>query len=208
MKKALENVIEPLGGAVRPLCELPPVTYLPGGIPRGRVVEIFGDHATGKTTLALQIAHSVDNALYIDADHGLAPEQCRGLYLGKPDTLEDAFTMVEIAAPAMDVIVVDTLDALPTRSELQCPLGFDPGGAHIKLVSRAIPRLLGTLARSGCTLVMVCQTRETHGVAPQVYSTGGRALRNFASLRLEAHRQIDAYSVTVAKSKSPFVLAA
>lgn len=205
MKKALENVIEQLGGAVRPASKLPPVTYLPGGIPRGRVVEIFGDHATGKTTLALQIAHSVDNALYIDADHGLAPEQCRGLYLAKPDTLEDAFTMAEIAAPAMGVIVIDTLDALPTRSELNCPIGFDPGGAHIKLVSRAIPRLLGTLARSGCTLVLLCQTREAHGVVPQVYSTGGRALRNFAALRIERKTRMGEYSTVLTKGRLPLV---
>lgn len=169
------------------------------GLPMGKIVEIYGPDYTGKTSLALQIAHQVDNALYIDADYGLNPNDAKGLYLAHPDTLEDALRIVEIAAPAFDVVVIDTLTALPTKAEMANPLGTELRFPPARQLSHALPRLVHLLARTGCTLVVVNQTRETTGIVygnPE-HSTGGRALKCFAAVRLE----VRADSIRVAKNK-------
>ncbi len=206
MNRALETTLRRLEmeygeGTVMRLGDLPPVSQdaLPtgwpaldqalgiGGLPRGRVVEIFGLDGSGKTSLALAIARQAENALYIDADHGLTPEQMRGLYMGRVETLEQALSMVETAAQGFDVVVIDTLAALPTGEDLHCPLGMPPKYPLARKLSTALPRLIGTLARYGCTLVVVSQMREKPGVfyGNPLYSTGGKALKYYAAARIE-----------------------
>lgn len=161
------------------------------GIPRGRIVEIYGQPGAGKTALAVQLARQVPSALYIDADYGLAPDKGAGLFLAHPDTLEDALDICETAAAGFDMIVIDTLSALPTRGDLALEIGdrcssSGPGSAA-KVLSRALPWLLRPLSRYGCTLVLVTQTREKPNVlyGNPNFALGGRALRHYASVRLE-----------------------
>lgn len=170
------------------------------GLPMGKIVEIYGPEYTGKTSLALQIAHQVDNALYIDADYGLNPNDAKGLYLAHADTLEDALRMVEIAAPAFNVVVIDTLTALPTASQAALPISYQSGAVpQAKVLARCLPRLIRVLDKTRCTLVAVNQVREAAGqmYGNIVHSTGGRALKNFAAVRLEVYRT----SVVVKKNK-------
>lgn len=169
------------------------------GLPKGKIVEIYGRDYTGKTTLALQIARQVDNALYIDADYGLNPSYAKGLYLAHVDTLEGALRMVEIAAPAFDVVVIDTLTALPTASQAEARMDNSAAEPQSKVLSRCLPRLLRVLARTGCTLVVVNQIREAAGTfyGNPEHSTGGRALKCFAAVRLE----VGLSGITVRKNK-------
>lgn len=162
-----------------------------GGIPRGQIVEIFGEPSTGKTTLALHLARRAGNVLYIDAENGLP---CTGdLHIMHLDRLEDAIEAVRIAAPAFDAIVIDTVAALPTRAEAavelntrNCDRTKQPSAS---LLSRALPLLVPILHRTGCTLFLINQLR----IDPKVefgnpaHPTGGLACRNYAALRLETH---------------------
>lgn len=157
------------------------------GVPAGKIVEIYGPEYTGRTSLALQIARQADNALYIDADHGLSPKDAEGLYLARVDTLEDALRMVEIAAVGFNMVVIDTLTALPTRAETEKAIGDFSAEPQSKVLSRCLPRLLGVLARNKCTLVLVNQIREKSGICygnPE-HSTCGRAVKCFASVCLD-----------------------
>lgn len=174
-----------------------------GGLPRGRVVEIYGDAGSGKTTLALSIAHSAERALYIDADYGLAPHQMQGLYMGQVDTLEQAYTMTEKAAPGFDLVVIDTMAALPTRDDLACDVGDFVRHPQAKLSAKALPRLTGTLARYGCTLVIVSQVRENPEImfGNPLKSTGGNALKYFAAIRIETRRPLGRFCARVVKNK-------
>ena len=159
-----------------------------GGIPRGKIVEIHGPDAAGKTALALHIAQMVQTAVYIDADHGLTPAQmaaCEGVHFLSVETLEDALTVIMKAATACDVIVIDTLTALPAKVELLEPIGTYQG-AVAKILSAAFPQLVIQLAKTGCTLVIVNQIRKP----PVIYGnpekvTGGCALRHYAAMRLD-----------------------
>lgn len=156
-----------------------------GGVPKGRIIEIHGPEGSGKTALALQIAKQVPNALFVDADHGLPPWLCGKLHLLMVDSLEDALDAVRIAAAGFDVIVIDTLAALPMRCDTVTELHAKTTSA--KLLSKALPILAFELARSGCTLVLVNQLRTRTGIVfgnPNV-ATGGRALKFYASVRLE-----------------------
>lgn len=162
-----------------------------GGLPRGRIVEIYGQPGVGKTALALHLARQVPTALYIDADHGITPAQGAGLYSFHVDTLEDALTACEMAAAAFDLIVIDTLSALPTRGDLKAKMGdfsrhlSEPTAAEI--LSRSFPWLSHTLSRHRCTLVLVTQIRENPKILygnPE-FSLGGRALKHYASIRLK-----------------------
>ena len=164
-----------------------------GGIPMGKIVEIYGPDGAGKTALALHIAKQAQNAMYIDADHGLSPVQladCENLYLLAVDKLEDALQAVIDAAPAFDVIVLDTLTALPTKIALSMEMGDFENGATAKLLSRALPRLISTLDKNGCTLVIVNQLRTnstiTFGNPEKV--PGGNALKHYAAMRLDVRR--------------------
>lgn len=165
---------------------------LSGGIPAGRITEIYGAEGSGKTALALQIARNADGpALYIDADHGVSPAQAAGLYLLNVDTLEDALKAVELAAPGFRVIVVDTLTALPTREECKAELGnFSLNTLPSSILSRALPRLVPVLKDGGCTLVLVNQMRTKPHI---LYGNSelvpdGRALRYYAAVRLRTSR--------------------
>lgn len=217
MNKALEHAMCCLNmefgeGTVRRAAELSPPAAIPtgwaeldtalgiGGIPRGKIVEIYGPEYTGKTSLALEIARQVDNAFYIDADYGLNPNHARGLYLAHVDTLEGALKMVETAARAFDVVVIDTLTALPTAQQAEARMdNYSGAEPQSKVLSRCLPRLIPTLSRHGCTLVVVNQVRENPGLLygnPE-HSTGGLALKHYAAVRLEVWQN----GITVRKNK-------
>ncbi len=170
------------------------------GLPAGKIVEIYGPDYTGKTSLALQIARQVDNALYIDADYGLNPNYARGLYLAHVDTLEGALKMVETAARAFDLVVIDTLTALPTAQQAEARMdNYSRAESQAKVLSRCLPRIIPTLSRYGCTLALVNQVREKSAVCfgnPE-HSTGGRALKHYAAVRLEVRQG----RITVTKNK-------
>lgn len=163
--------------------------HVTSGIPRGRIVEIFGADSSGKTTLARFLAESTGEVLYMDADNGLG--DVRGMNVMHPETLEDALQAVEIAASAFDAVVIDSLTALQTREEAKLAFGeFHTKNSAAVVLSRALPRLSPVLLRNGCTLILVTQLRDIPGV---IYGrpdrpTEGRALRHYASLRLETRR--------------------
>ena len=160
-----------------------------GGIPRGRIVELFGENSSGKSTLARFLAGSAGETLYMDADNSLA--DARGLHVMYPETLEDALRAVEIAAPAFDAVVIDSLTALPTREEAELDIGdFYTKSSAAVVLSRALPRLVPVLLKNRCTLILVTQLRDIPGTMygrPDKPS-GGRALRHYASLRIETQR--------------------
>lgn len=178
------------------------------GVPVGKIVEIYGPESGGKTSVALQMARKRAAALYIDADHALDPEAAKGLYLARVDTLEDALHMVKIAAAGFDMVVIDTLTALPTRAEVERAIGDFSAEPQSKVLSRCLPQLLGLLDRNRCTLVLVNQVRDKAGICfgnPE-HSTGGRAVKCFASVRLEVRTRKEASGrewreITVAKNR-------
>lgn len=170
-----------------------------GGIPRGRIVDIYGDAGTGKTTLALHLAQKLPGLmLYIDADHGLSLHMLGGArgYLLDVETMEEALDACRIAAGsgAFGSIVIDTVAALPTEQDLR--LSFTDAAScrdtelQAKVMAKALPMLAGALSKTGCTLFLVNQIREKPGVRymnPE-YSTGGKAIRYYAALRLRVSR--------------------
>lgn len=163
-----------------------------GGLPKGRIVEIHGDPGAGKTKLALHLARQVPAALYIDADYGITPSQGAGLYIAHPNTLEDALGICEVAATGFDMIVIDSLSALPTRADLESKIGDYPvvKSNAASILSRSLPRLSHALSLHGCTLVLITQLREKPRVMygnPE-FALGGRALKHCASVRLEVKR--------------------
>lgn len=203
LKQAINSIKKQHGeGAITKLADLPAPfknvfsTGLPdldavfgiGGVPKGRIIEIHGPEGAGKTALALQIAKQVPAALYIDADHGLPPWVCDGLYLLTVNTLEDALEAVRVAAAGFDVIVIDTLAALPMRDDTVTEAQWKMSPAA--LLSKALPILAVELARSGCALILVNQMREKSGIVfgNREKTTGGNALKFYASVRLEVRR--------------------
>lgn len=172
-----------------------------GGIPKGRVIEIYGQEGAGKTALALQIARQIQRrkapALYIDAEHALSPAILKGngirrggLYFLDVDTLEDALQACVYAAPAFGVIIMDTLTAMPTRESSRLPIGEYEDDQHAKVMARALPKLLTPLSQSGCTLIILNQMRENPAVlfGNKEKVPGGRALKHYAAMRLEVRR--------------------
>lgn len=168
-----------------------------GGIPRGRIVEIYGSEGSGKTALALHLAQRTGGAvLYADADHGLSPYILRGreLYLLNVDTLEDALSACQTAAiGGFSAVVIDTVTAFPTGEDMQVGINDKyglPRNQQAKVMSKCLPILTGLLHVTGCTLFLVSQLREKPGI---MYGrpdrpTGGRAIGYFAALRLETRR--------------------
>jgi recombination protein RecA len=174
-----------------------------GGLPRGRVVEVYGPEAGGKTTIAL---HAVANAqkaggiaAFIDAEHALDPDYAKALgvdtdalLVSQPDTGEQALEIADmlIRSGALDVIVIDSVAALVPRAEIEGEMGDSHVGLQARLMSQALRKLTGALNHSGTTAIFINQLREKVGVmfgSPETTS-GGRALKFYASVRLDVRR--------------------
>jgi recombination protein RecA len=175
-----------------------------GGLPRGRVVEIYGPESSGKTTLALHVIAEAQNlggiAAFIDAEHALDPIYARKLgvnidelLISQPDTGEQALEITEtlVRSNAVDVIVIDSVAALVPRAELDGDMGDSLPGLQARLMSQALRKLTAAISRSGACVVFINQIREKIGVmfgSPET-TTGGRALKFYASVRLDIRRQ-------------------
>lgn len=173
------------------------------GIPRGRIVEIFGPESSGKTTLSLTVlANAQKNggvAAFIDAEHALDPTWARkigvnidDLLVSQPDTGEQALEICEllVRSNAVDVIVVDSVAALIPRAEIEGEMGDSVVGLQARLMSQAMRKLTGVIARSSCTVIFINQIREKIGVmfgSPET-TPGGRALKFYSSVRLDIRR--------------------
>jgi len=175
-----------------------------GGLPRGRVVEIYGPESSGKTTLALHVVSEAQRlggiAAFIDAEHALDPIYARNLgvntdelLISQPDTGEQALEITEtlVRSNAVDVIVIDSVAALVPRAELDGDMGDSLPGLQARLMSQALRKLTAAISRSGAIVVFINQIREKIGVmfgSPETTS-GGRALKFYASIRLDIRRQ-------------------
>jgi recombination protein RecA len=174
-----------------------------GGIPRGRVIEIFGPESSGKTTLATHIIAEAQRgggtAAFIDAEHALDPEYAKklgvnvdDLMVAQPDSGEQALEIAEILirSSAVDIVVVDSVAALVPKAELEGEMGDSHVGLQARLMSQALRKLAGIVAKSRTALVFINQIREKIGVMfgnPET-TTGGRALKFYASMRLDIRR--------------------
>ena len=175
-----------------------------GGIPRGRVTEIFGPESSGKTTLALHIIAEAQRlggiVAFIDAEHALDPIYAKNLgintdelLISQPDTGEQALEIVEtlVRSNAVDVVVVDSVAALVPRAELDGDMGDSLPGLQARLMSQALRKLTAAISRSGTAVIFVNQIREKIGIMfgnPEV-TPGGRALKFYATIRLDIRRQ-------------------
>jgi recombination protein RecA len=174
-----------------------------GGIPRGRVTEIYGPESSGKTTLALHVIAQAQKAgglaAFIDAEHALDPEYCGklgvdvdNLLVAQPDNGEQALEIAEtlIRSGSVDVIVVDSVAALVPRAELEGEMGDASVGLQARLMSQAMRKLTGIVSKSKTSVIFINQIREKIGVMfgnPET-TTGGRALKFYASIRLDIRR--------------------
>jgi len=180
-----------------------------GGVPRGRVVEIYGPESSGKTSLALHIVAEAQRnggtAAFIDAEHALDPVYARAigvdideLLISQPDTGEQALEIVDmlIRSGALDVVVIDSVAALVPRAELEGDMGDTHVGLQARLMSQALRKLAGSINRSDTTAIFINQIREKIGVmfgSPET-TPGGRALKFYASVRMDI-RRIEAIKV-------------
>jgi recombination protein RecA len=174
-----------------------------GGLPRGRVVEIYGPESSGKTTVAL---HAVANAqraggiaAFIDAEHALDPEYAKALgvdtdslLVSQPDTGEQALEIADmlIRSSALDILVIDSVAALVPRAEIEGEMGDSHVGLQARLMSQALRKITGALSNTGTTAIFINQLREKIGVffgSPET-TTGGKALKFYASVRLDVRR--------------------
>ena len=174
-----------------------------GGVPRGRIVEIYGPEASGKTTLALHVVASAQKnggeAAYIDVEHALEPAYARALgvdidslLISQPDTGEQALDIAEslVRSGAIDVLVIDSVAALIPRVELEGEVGDTVVGALARLMSQAMRRLAGAISKNNCTVIFINQLRQKIGVMygnPET-TPGGRALKYFSSVRIDVRR--------------------
>ncbi len=174
-----------------------------GGLPRGRVVEIYGPESSGKTSLALHAVASAQAAGgiagFIDAEHALDPEYAKrlgvdtdALLVSQPDTGEQALEIADmlIRSGALDIIVIDSVAALVPRAEIEGEMGDSHVGLQARLMSQALRKITGALSTSGTTAVFINQLREKIGVmfgSPET-TTGGKALKFYASVRLDVRR--------------------
>ena len=174
-----------------------------GGLPRGRIVEIYGPESSGKTTLSLHcIAEGQKdggNVAFIDVEHALDPNYASALgvdvdslLVSQPDTGEDALEIAEalIRSGAIDVIVIDSVAALVPKAEIEGEMGDSHVGLHARLMSQALRKLAGAINKSNCVAIFINQLREKVGVVygnPEV-TTGGRALKFYSSVRIEVRR--------------------
>ncbi|MDP0492904.1 MAG: recombinase RecA [Fusobacterium sp. JB021] len=175
-----------------------------GGVPRGRIVEIYGAESSGKTTLALHIiaeAQKLDGVVaFIDAEHALDPKYAKALgvdidelLISQPDYGEQALEIADmlVRSAAIDVIVVDSVAALVPKAEIDGEMSDQQMGLQARLMSKALRKLTGTLNKSKTTLIFINQIREKiggFGFGPQTTTTGGRALKFYSSVRLEIKR--------------------
>lgn len=173
------------------------------GVPRGRIIEVFGPESSGKTTLALHVIANAQKgggeAAFIDAEHALDPSWARRLgvnlqrlMVSQPDTGEQALEICEmlVRSNAVDVIVVDSVAALIPRAEIEGEMGDSHMGLQARLMSQALRKLTGAISRSNTTVIFINQIREKIGVmfgSPET-TTGGRALKFYASIRIDIRR--------------------
>ncbi len=174
-----------------------------GGLPRGRVTEIFGPESSGKTTVALQVVAEAQKAggvaAFIDAEHALDPIYARKLgvnvdelYISQPDNGEQALEIAEalIRSGAVDIIVIDSVAALVPRAEIEGEMGDSFVGVHARLMSQALRKLTGVISKTNSVAIFINQLREKVGVMygnPET-TTGGRALKFYASVRMDVRR--------------------
>ncbi len=221
-EKALETALSQIDrqfgkGSVMRLGEnpRPPIEVIPtgsialdvalgiGGLPRGRVVEVYGPESSGKTTVALHAVASAQRAggiaAFIDAEHALDPEYAKklgvdtdALLVSQPDTGEQALEIADmlIRSGALDVIVIDSVAALVPRAEIEGEMGDSHVGLQARLMSQALRKITGALSNTGTTAIFINQLREKIGVmfgSPET-TTGGRALKFYSSVRLDVRR--------------------
>ena len=174
-----------------------------GGVPRGRIVEIYGPEASGKTTLAQHIVAEVQKvggvAAFIDAEHALDPEYARkigvdvnNLLISQPDTGEQALEILEtlVRSGGVDVVVVDSVAALVPKAEIEGEMGDSQVASQARLMSQALRKLAAAIGRSGAAVIFINQLREKVGIVfgnPEV-TPGGRALKFYASVRIDLRR--------------------
>ena len=174
-----------------------------GGVPRGRVVEIYGPESSGKTTVALHMIAEAQKlggyAAFIDAEHALDPEYARrlgvdidNLLISQPDNGEQALEIADalVRSGAIDIIVIDSVAALVPRAEIEGEMGDSHVGLQARLMSQALRKLTGLIAKSRCATIFINQIREKVGVmfgSPET-TTGGRALKFYATIRMDVRR--------------------
>ena len=221
--RAVENTLAQIEkmygkGAIMRLGDRAPVTDIPalstgsialdsalgvGGVPRGRIIEVFGPESSGKTTLAYHIVASAQKdggtAAFIDAEHSVDPEYARNLgvdvdslLLSQPDSGEQALEITEmlVRSGALAVVVIDSVAALVPKAELEGEMGDSHMGLQARLMSQAMRKLTGVVSRTGTCLIFINQIRQKIGVmfgSPET-TTGGRALKFYTSVRLDIRR--------------------
>ncbi len=174
-----------------------------GGLPRGRIIEIYGPESSGKTTVALHVVAEVQKgggeAAFIDAEHALDPVYAKALgvdidnlLVSQPDCGEDALDITEslVRSGAVDIIVIDSVAALVPRQELEGDMGSSQVGVQARLMSQAMRKLSAAISKSNCVVIFINQLREKVGVMygnPEV-TTGGRALKFYASVRIDVRK--------------------
>ena len=209
-----DGAIMRLGDEVQRVAEVIPSGILPldvalgiGGIPRGRVVEIFGPEGGGKTTIALHILAEAQKkgglAAFIDAEHALDPRlasslgvDTANLYMSQPDSGEQAFYILDtlVRSGAFDVVVIDSVAALTPQAEIDGKMGEGSNqmGLHARLMSYALRRLTAAISKSNTTVIFINQLRAQistgYGAGPTETTTGGRALKFYSSVRIEVKR--------------------
>ena len=174
-----------------------------GGIPKGRIIEIYGPESSGKTTVTLHMIAEVQKrggiAGFIDAEHALDPVYAKNigvdidnLYISQPDSGEQALEIAEtmVRSGAIDIVVVDSVAALVPKAEIDGDMGDSHVGLHARLMSQALRKLTAVISKSNCAVVFINQLRETVGVMfgnPET-TTGGRALKFYSSVRMDVRR--------------------
>lgn len=174
-----------------------------GGLPKGRIIEIYGPESSGKTTLALSVVAQAQKnggeAAFIDAEHALDPAYASNLgvdvdalLVSQPDNGEQALEIAEalVRSGALDVVVIDSVAALVPRSEIEGEMGDSHVGAHARLMSQALRKIAGAVAKSNTIIIFINQLREKVGVVygnPEV-TTGGRALKFYSTMRIDVRR--------------------
>lgn len=204
-----KGTIMRLGDATRMKVETIPTGALTldlalgGGLPKGRVIEIYGPESSGKTTVALHAVAEVQKsggiAAFVDAEHALDPAYANALgvdtdnlLVSQPDTGEAALEIVDqlVRSSAIDIIVIDSVAALVPRAEIEGEMGDSHVGLQARLMSQALRKITGNMGKSGCTVIFLNQLRQKIGVtygSPET-TTGGQALKFYASVRLDIRR--------------------